>query len=213
AGTYQTQVQKEKTLAAMRGFESVIDSLLFNQKVDKELYNRQIDLIMEHLAPHMRKCAKLLQRIHGLDEMTFADLKIDVDPDFEPSITIEESRKYVEGALSVLGEDYLEAVKRAFDERWIDFVQNKGKSTGAFCSSPYGIHPFILISWTQRMREVFVLAHELGHAGHFYLAQKNQNIFNTRPSLYFIEAPSTMNEMLMANYLMKESNDPRMKRW
>src|SRR5690606_4646169 len=67
AGTYQTQVQKEKTLAAMRGFESVIDSLLFNQKVDKELYNRQIDLIMEHLAPHMRKFAKLLQRIHGLD--------------------------------------------------------------------------------------------------------------------------------------------------
>ncbi len=63
-------------------------------------------------------------------------------------------------------------VNRAFDERWIDFVQNKGKSTGAFCSSPYGSHPFILISWTGRMREVFVLAHELGHAGHFYLAHK-----------------------------------------
>jgi oligoendopeptidase F len=213
AATYQTQVQKEKNLAGLRGFNSVIDSLLFPQNVDRDLYNRQIDLIMEKLAPHMRKYAKLLQRIHKLDEMTFADLKIAVDPDYEPEITVEESKRYVEGALSVLGDDYLEMVRRAYDERWIDFVQNKGKSTGAFCSSPYGSHPFILISWTQRMREAFVLAHELGHAGHFYLCHQNQNVFDTRPSMYFIEAPSTMNEMLMANYLMKNNDDKRFKRW
>ncbi|HSH35602.1 oligoendopeptidase F [Schnuerera sp.] len=213
ATAYQTQVQKEKILANLRGFDSIFDSLLFSQKVDKDLYNRQIDLIMEYLAPHMRKYAKLIQKIHGLDKMTFMDLKLAVDPDFEPEISIEEARPYVEGALSVLGDDYLEMVNRAFDERWIDFVQNKGKSTGAFCASPYGSHPFILISWTERMREVFVLAHELGHAGHFYLAHQNQNIFNSRPSQYCIEAPSTMNEMLMANYLMKNTDDKRMKRW
>lgn len=212
-GAYQAQVQKEKTMSELRGFESVFDSLLFPQKVDRELYDRQIDLIMEHLAPHMRKYAKLLQKIHGLDEMTFADLKLDVDPGFEPDITVEESKKYIEEALCVLGDDYLEIMKRAYDERWIDFVQNKGKSTGAFCASPYGSHPFILTSFTGKMREVFLLAHELGHAGHFYLAQRNQNIFDTRASMYFIEAPSTMNEMLMANHLMKEMNDPRMKRW
>lgn len=213
AAAYQVQVQKEKTLANLRGFDSVIDSLLFHQKVDRELYNRQIDIIMEKLAPHMRKYAKLLQKIHNIDEMTFADLKLVVDPDFEPAITVEGSKKYVEEALSILGEDYLNMVKRAYSERWIDFVQNRGKSTGAFCSSPYGSHPFILISWTERMREVFVLAHELGHAGHFYLAHQNQNIFDTRPFQYFIEAPSTMNEILMANYLMKNSDDPRFKRW
>lgn len=213
AAAYQTQIQKEKSIATLRGFDSVIDSLLFPQKVDRTLYDRQIDVIMEKLAPHMRKYIKLLKKIHGLDEMTFADLKLVVDPTYEPNITVEESKHYVEQALSILGDDYLEMVKRSFDERWIDFVQNKGKSTGAFCSSPYGSHPFILISWTNRMREVFVLAHELGHAGHFYLAQQNQNILNTRPSLYFIEAPSTMNEMLMANYLLKTNDDPRFKRW
>ena len=213
AGTYQVQVQKEKTMATLRGFDSVIDSLLFPQKVNRELYDRQIDLIMEHLAPHMRKFATLLKEIHGLDELTFADLKLAVDPEFEPDISVEESKKYIEESLGVLGEDYLEILKRAYDERWIDFAQNKGKSTGAFCASPYGAHPFILISWTDKMREVFVLAHELGHAGHFYTAQQNQNIYDTRPSTYFVEAPSTMNEMLMANYLMKNSDDPRMKRW
>jgi oligoendopeptidase F len=213
SAAYQTQIQKEKILSSLRGFESVIDSLLFEQEVDQDLYNRQIDVIMEKLAPHMRKYAKLLQRIHNLDRMTFADLKLAVDPDFEPEITIEQSKEYILEGLSVLGEEYTGMIKRAYDERWIDFVQNIGKSTGAFCSSPYGIHPFILISWTQRMRECFVLAHELGHAGHFYMAQQAQNILNTRPSLYFIEAPSTMNEMLMANHLMKTSGDPRMKRW
>lgn len=213
ATVYQTQVQKEKIIANLRGFDSVFDSLLFAQKVDRELYDRQIDLIMEYLAPHMRKYAKLIQKIHNLDEMTFVDLKLAVDPEYEPRISIEKARTYVEEALSVLGDDYLNIVKRAFDERWIDFVQNKGKSTGAFCASPYGSHPFILISWTEMMREVFVLAHELGHAGHFYLAHENNNIFNTRPSKYVIEAPSTMNEMLMANYLMENTKDKRMRRW
>lgn len=213
ASTYQTQIQKEKIMANLRGFDSVIDSLLFNQKVDRDLYNRQIDVIMEKLTPAMRKYAKLLQRIHGLEQMTFADLKLAVDPDFEPEITVEESKKYLLEGLSVLGKEYTDMIERAFDERWIDFVQNIGKSTGAFCSSPYGVHPFILISWTSRMRECFVLAHELGHAGHFYLAQQAQNIFDTRPSLYFIEAPSTINEMLMANHLMKTADNPRLKRW
>jgi oligoendopeptidase F len=91
AATYQTQVQKEKTLTSLRGFNSVIDGLLFEQNVDKDLFNRQLDLIMEHLAPHMRKYAKLIQKIHKLDEMTFADLKIAVDPNFEPKVSIEES--------------------------------------------------------------------------------------------------------------------------
>ncbi|MBU3146108.1 oligoendopeptidase F [Clostridium sp. CF012] len=213
AAAYQTQVQKEKTMATLRGFDSVIDSLLFSQKVDRQLYNRQIDLIMEKLAPHMRKYAKLLAKIHKIEEMTFADLKVSVDPGYEPNITVEGSKKYIEGALSILGEDYIEMVKRAYDERWIDFAQNKGKSTGAFCASPYGSHSFILISWAEKMAEVFVLAHELGHAGHFNLCNKSQNIFDTEVSTYFVEAPSTMNEMLMANYLMKVNDDPRFKRW
>ncbi|OCS83106.1 oligoendopeptidase F [Caryophanon tenue] len=213
AKTYETHVKQEKTEADLRGYDSVLDFLLFPQEVDRDMYNRQIDVIMTELAPHMRKYAKLLQRVHNLDNMTFADLKIPLDPGYEPTITVEESRQYMQDALGIMGDDYQAMLDRAFDERWIDFANNEGKSTGAFCSSPYGVHPYVLISWTSRMNEVFVLAHELGHAGHFYEAQKHQNIFDARPSLYFIEAPSTMNEMLMANHLLKNSDDARFKRW
>lgn len=213
AKTYDMELQTEKTSSDLRGYNTIFDYLLFDQEVDRSLYNRQIDLIMKELAPHMRKYAKLLQQVHGLDKMTFADLKISLDASYEPEITVEESKKYINDALAVMGPDYLEMVERSYTERWIDFAQNKGKSTGAFCSSPYGNHPYILISWTGRMNEVFVLAHELGHAGHFYHANREQNIFNARPSLYFIEAPSTMNEMLVANHLLSSSDDPKFKRW
>lgn len=79
----------------------------------------------------MRKYAKLLQTVHGLDKMTFADLKLPVDPEYAPEITIEASREYIEKGLSILGEDYVEMVRTAYEERWVDFAQNKGKSTGA----------------------------------------------------------------------------------
>ncbi len=214
AAAYNTQIQREKIIATERGFDSVIDYLLFDQKVDRELYDRQIDTIMTSLAEPMRKYVTLLKQQNGLDKLTFPDLKTAVDYDFEPQITIPEAFPYIKNALSVYGEEYSAMLDRALSERWIDFVNNKGKSSGAFCSSPYGVHPYVLISWSKRMREVFVLAHELGHAGHFYLSGKHQNIFNTRPSLYFIEAPSTMNELLMANYLSEQKKDDlRFRRW
>lgn len=213
AKTYNSHLTIEKTDADLRGYNNIFDSLLQSQQVDRSMYDRQIDLIMNELAPHMRRYAKLLQKTHQLDKMTFADLKISLDPSYEPTITVEESRQYMKDGLAIMGEHYTNMIDRSFDERWIDFAQNAGKSTGAFCSSPYGVHPYVLISWTSRMNEVFVLAHELGHAGHFYLANDAQNIFNARPSLYFIEAPSTMNEMLMANHLLKNSTDARFKRW
>lgn len=213
AAAYNTQVQTEKTLAALRGFDSVFDSLLFGQKVTKEMYHRQIDLITEKLAPHMRKYARLLKKIHKLDRMTFADLKIAVDPEYDPKVTIEESREYIEKGLSILGEDYVEMVREAYRGRWVDFAQNQGKSTGGFCASPYGKNSFILLSWNERMSNVFTLAHELGHAGHFKSCNSSQSIFDTDVSTYFVEAPSTMNELLMAHYLLKTNPDPRFRRW
>src|SRR5690625_986173 len=212
AKTYDMHLQQEKTESDVRGFENVLESLLFEQEVERPLYDRQIDLITSELAPHMRKYVKLLQKVHGLEKMTFADLKLPLDPDYEPKVTIEESKDYIEEALEVMGEDYLEMVDKAYSERWIDFAQNIGKSTGAFCASPYGNHSYILISWTGSMEDVFVLAHELGHAGHFKYTNSEQNVFNTDPSLYFIEAPSTMNEMLLANHLLKNTKDLKFKR-
>ncbi len=213
ATAYNARVTYEKTMANLRGYASVFDYLLEDQKVTREMYDRQIDMITTKLAPYMRQYAKLLQKIYGLDKMTFADLKIAVDPTYSPSVTIPEAKKYIQEGLSCLGEDYLAMVNDAFDQRWIDFAQNQGKSTGGFCSSPYGKNSYILLSFSQRMADVFTLAHELGHAGHFKAANSNQSIFDTRVSRYFVEAPSTCNELIMTHYMLKTNTDPRFQRW
>lgn len=213
ATTYATEVKKQVTLSRLRGFESVTEMLLHPQQVTKEMYHNQLHIIQEQLAPHMRRFAELKKKVLGLDEMRFCDLKAPLDPEFNPKTTYEEASQTILDALKVMGPEYSEIMKKGLSERWVDLADNIGKSTGAFCSSPYGSHPYILITWTDTMRGAFVLAHELGHAGHFYLANKNQRIMNTRPSLYFIEAPSTMNEMLLGEHLLSNTNDPQMKRW
>ncbi|MCM3125280.1 MULTISPECIES: oligoendopeptidase F [unclassified Mesobacillus] len=213
AATYATQVNQEVTMARLRNYESATAMLLHDQQVTQEMYDNQLDVIQKELAPHMRRYANLKKRVLGLDKMTNADLKAPLDPDYKIETSYEEAAETVKEALEIMGPEYSEMIKTALSERWVDYADNVGKSTGAFCSSPYGAHPYVLMTWPDTMRGAFTLAHELGHAGHFYLAGKNQRMTNTRPSRYFIEAPSTMNEMLLGNHLLKNTNDTRKRRW
>lgn len=213
ATAYNAQVQKEKTLADLRGFASVTDYLLFDQKVTREMYERQIDVIMEELAPHMRRYAKLLQKAHDLEKMTYADLKVPVDPQYDPKITIPEAEKLIADGLAIMGEDYRAMVHEAIEQRWVDFARNQGKCTGGFCTTPYGAGSYILMTWNDRMSDALTLAHELGHAGHFSRCNEAQSVFDTEVSTYMVEAPSTINELLVEQHLLRTSKDKRLRRW
>lgn len=214
ASDYFAQVQAEKTESKLRGFTSVIDMLLHRQNSSQALYNRQIDLIMQELAPHMRRYAKLLQRYYGLEEMHYADLKLALDPQYSPEVDIPQANEHVRQALSVMGPEYGAIVERALAERRLDYAQNEGKSTGGFCASPYQKGGYILLNWGGELSEVFTLAHELGHLAHFELAQKTQRILASECSWYVVEAPSTCNEMLLTNYFLKlKPEDTRFRRW
>ena len=213
AATYNTYLTQQRIMAKQRGFADMFEADLFTDHVTREMYDRQIDLITEKLAPAMRKYARLVGKMNKLDRVTFADLKLPLDAEFDPRVTIEESREYVRSALSVLGQDYADMVDEAYDKRWIDFARNVGKETGGFCSSPYGCNSYILLSWNNRMADVFTIAHELGHAGHFRLCNGAQSLFDTNVSGYLIEAPSTMNELLLAQDLLRKNTDKRFRRW
>lgn len=213
AEAYGTEVKRQVIESRLRGYESVTDMLLQPQQVTKEMYNNVLDILQEELAPHMRRYAALKKKVLQLDEMTFADLKAPLDPDYNPEISFQEAGELIKEALAILGPEYGEIVSDAFRNRWVDYADNAGKRTGAFCSSIPGVHSYILISWSDSMRGAFTLAHEVGHAGHLMLAAKYQRLTNARPSLYFIEAPSTMNELLLADHLLTRSNEPRMRRW
>lgn len=213
ASLYEMYLNIEKTKATMCGFDSLIDYHLFGQDVKRELYDRQIDVIMEDLAPIMRKFEKLVQKFYGIDEMHFADLKLPIDKEFSKEISEEESWKYVEEALSIMGDEYLKVAMSAKTDRWVDFASNVGKSTGGFCSSPYKKGSYILLSWTREFAELYTLVHEIGHGVHSHYAQENNKALEEEPSLYFIESPSTCNEILLSKYLLKNTTDERFRRY
>ncbi|WP_276886690.1 oligoendopeptidase F [Anaerococcus lactolyticus] len=213
ASVYNNLIQNEKIMADLRGYDSVFHYLLARQDVDFDIYENHIDIIMEKLAPIMRKYATIIKNHYGLDEMTYADLKLSIDPDYEPQVSIEEARDYIVDGLSPLGENYIGYMKQAFADRWIDYSQNIGKRTGAFCSSPYPSHPFIMTTYNHSMSQVMTLAHELGHAGQGILSNANQNALSCDMSMYFVEAPSTANEITMERYLLKKAKDDREKLW
>lgn len=213
ASVYVNHIENEKRLADIRGYDTVFDYLLSRQDIDKEIYENHIDTIMAELAPHMRKYAKIIQKVHGLDEMTYADLKLAIDPTYEPELSIDQARDYIVEGLSNLGEEYVKVLNSAFDERWIDYAQNIGKRTGAFAAGPYGSHPFIMTTYNNKMSQVMTLAHELGHAGQYYYSNNNQNALNNDMSMYFVEAPSTANEITMERFLLNKAKDDRQKLW
>lgn len=201
---YINHVQMEKKMATLRGFDSVIDYLLFQQQATPEVYHRQIDTLMEHFSPVMQRYAKLLKKKLGLTKISLADIKANYTTEDVRHITIEESQEMVLEALQPLGKEYQQMIQKAYDERWIDFAMNQTKSTGGFCASiPQG-PSYVLLNWTGLMSEVLTLVHEFGHAGHFQWIYANQPAINPEPSLYFIEAPSTANEVIAMNYLLNQ---------
>src|SRR5699024_8327654 len=167
AATYQTEVTKQITMAKLRGFSSGTDILLEDQHVTKEMYENQLNIIQEELAPHTRKYANLLKADYGMEASHISDLKEPLDRDYNAEITVEEAKKMIQDALSIIGDEYKEIITKGLNERWVDYADNIGKQSGAFCASAYGSHPYILMTWTNQMRGAFTLAHELGHAGHF----------------------------------------------
>ncbi|MDP2367283.1 oligoendopeptidase F [Rhodoferax sp.] len=212
AATFATEVKKNVVLARLRQYPSTEAFLLQAHKVPMALYSNILQIIQTELAPHMRRYARLRQRVLGLDKLLYCDIKAPLDPEFNPRVTYDEACELILDALAVMGPDYCAFTRTALKERWVDRSDNVGKSSGAFCASPYGVHPFILITWADSMRNVFTLAHELGHGGHFGLAMKHQRLVNTRPAMPFVEAPSIMNEMLLAHHVLGQSQDKRMRR-
>jgi oligoendopeptidase F len=212
AATIATEVKKTVAIARLRGYRSTEDYLLQSHQVPFSLYTNILEIIHTGLAPHMQRYARLRRRVLGLDRLLHCDIKAPLDADFEPHIPYEQACDTLLDSMAPMGADYVDFVRTALTQRWVDRADNVGKSTGAFCSSPYGVHPYILVTWAGTTRSVFTLAHELGHAAHFGLAMKHQRHVNTRPAMPFIEAPSIMHEMLLARHILAGSDDPRTRR-
>ena len=213
AAAYLAQVKSEKLLADMKGYDSVFDYLLAEQEVDRSMFDRQIDLIMSEFAPVAQKYLKHVAKVNGLEKMTFADWKLDLDNELNPEVSIDDAYDLVMKSVEPLGQEYCQEVARYKEERWVDFAANAGKDSGGYAADPYRVHPYVLMSWTGRMSDVYTLIHEIGHSGQFIFSDNHQSYFNAHMSTYYVEAPSTFNELLLSDYLERQFDNPRQKRF
>lgn len=213
ASTLATFINRNVVEARLRKFGSAEEMILHPQQIPLAVYNQVVDVILAEGAPHVRRYMKLRQRVLGLDRVCRYDMKAPLDPGYNPDTTYKQASGMIREALAPLGPAYGEILHRALEDRWCDLADNVGKATGAFCHPVYGVHPYVLITWHDRMRDVFVLTHELGHAAHMQLTAESQPIVNAGWSWFFVEAPSTANELLLGFHLLDRTTDKRMRRW
>lgn len=199
-------VKKHNFNADIRGFESARQSALFANSIDESVHDalingihNNIDLLHDYVA--------LRKKALKLDKIEMFDIYVPMVEDVDLKFTYEQAQELILDALSVLGEEYCSILKKAFSERWIDVVENKGKRSGAYSSGTYGTNPYILLNWQENLDNVFTLAHELGHSVHSYLTRKYQPFIYGDYSIFLAEIASTTNENLLLNYLLDKYED------
>ncbi len=196
--------------ARVRNYNSSLEASLFADNIDIAVYNNLIDTVSDNM-DKIFKYYNLKKKFLHMDEMHIYDVYLDMIPEFDKRYSFSEAKSLVISALSVLGDDYVSNLNKAFDERWIDIYNNKGKRGGAYSSGFYDTNPFVLLNYEGSYHDVSTLAHELGHSMHTYYSCKNNSYNNSSYKIFVAEVASTVNELLLAKYMLKNSQDKNEK--
>lgn len=208
AALYGGSVKFDNYFSDVRGHESALSGALFGNAVPVSVYDSLIEAVHGAL-PAMGRYIDLRKKVLGLDELHMYDLYNPIVEDAGGQYTFEQAKAMVKEALAPLGEEYGRLLDRAFAEGWVDVYENKGKTTGAFSCGVYGVHPYVLLNYTNTLDDVFTLAHELGHAMHSYFSDRAQTYANHDYSIMAAEVASTVNEVLLLKHLMAKETDPK----
>ena len=201
ASTLTGNIKKDNFYAKVRNYDSARHAALDGNKIPEAVYDNLVDAVSEKL-PLLHRYTELRQKILGVDDLHMYDLYTPLVKDVDLKFTYEEAKDIVLKSLEPLGEDYVNTVKEAFEARWIDVVENKGKRSGAYSSGSYGTNPFILLNWQGNVNDLYTLIHELGHSMHTYYTTNHQPYRYGNYSIFVAEVASTCNEALLSEYLL-----------
>ena len=210
SNTFKENVDYLVGMAKIKKFDSSLEASLFSDNIDKNVYNNLIETVHKNLSV-LYKYYDLKKEILNLNELHLYDIYVELIKDLDKEYSFEEAKGIVIDALSILGNDYVNNLKKAFDERWIDVYNNVGKRSGAFSSGFYDTNPFVLLNYEGKLNDVSTLAHELGHSMHTYYSCKNNTYNNSGYKIFVAEVASTVNELILNKYLLKHSKDEKEK--
>ncbi|MDK2822412.1 MAG: oligoendopeptidase [Clostridia bacterium] len=208
--SYYGSVKHDVFLAKTRKYKSSRQMALQENFIPEEVYDNLITTVRENVKT-LHEYLDFRKKVLNLDEIHFYDLFVPIVKDIDKTYTYEEAQQLVLEATSVLGSDYTDILKEAFNHNWIDVYPAKNKVSGAYAIQAYGYHPYSLLNFTGTLGDVFTIAHELGHVMHSYYSSKTQPYINSDYTIFTAEVASTVNEQLLYNYLLNKSSSPEQK--
>ena len=208
ANIYNNQVKQQIFHATARKYNSTLEAAVDENNVSPDVYKNLVATINENL-DKMHHYVKLRKKCLGVDELHMYDIYTPMIPDMAKEIPFEEAKETVLKALAPLGEEYVAKVKEGFENRWIDVYENQGKRSGAYSAGSYGAHPYVLLNYNGTLDDMFTIAHEMGHAMHSYYSNENQPYIYSQYKIFVAEVASTCNEILLMEYLLKNTTDKK----
>jgi len=203
---YSALCQRDWGLAQARGYQSTLDAALDNNNIPTSVVENLIDVAKKGAGPLQRYYAVRRKLLHE-DKVAIYDGYVSLVPN-EKKYSYEDAKKMVLASVRVLGDEYYDTMKKGFENRWIDVYENAGKRSGAYSSGVYGVHPYMLLNYTDGLSDVFTLAHEFGHTMHSVLATEHQPFVYSDYTIFVAEVASTLNEGLLLDYWMAHTKDP-----
>ena len=210
AKTFSGNVELLTSMAKIKNFNSSLEASLYADNIKPDVYNKLIDTVNNHLDV-LYKYYDLKREMLNVPHLHLYDIYAPLVSENNNKYSFKEAKEIVLKALSVLGEDYIHNLQKAFDERWIDIYNNKGKRGGAYSSGFYDTKPYLLLNFEGKYDDVTTLAHELGHSMHTYYSCHNQPYNLSSYNIFVAEVASTVNELLLVHYLIKNSKDKKEK--
>ena len=210
ANTFRFHVETASKLAKLKHYESSLAASLFQENIDIKVYENLIKTVRENLST-LYDYYNLKKEVLGLDKLHLYDIYANMVLDIDVKYTFDEAKNIVLDALGILGTDYQKKLTKAFNNRFIDIYNNKGKRSGAYSSGFYDTPPYILLNYEGGYSDLTTLAHELGHSMHTMYSCEN-NPYNTSSYQIFVaEVASTVNELLLLKYLLKKTDSKKEK--
>lgn len=200
AAMYDGEVKSRIFEAKARKYGSAFEAAVDHNDVSPAVCDSLFESIHDNM-DKMHRYVTLRKKLLGVDELHMYDVYVGMLPDFDMKVSYEEAKELSLKALAPLGEDYLEVVKEAYENRWIDVVENEGKRGGAYSSGVYDVHPYMLLNYNDTLDDVFTLVHEMGHSMHTWYSNKAQTIVDAGYKIFVAEVASTTNEVLLYHYM------------
>ena len=204
--TLNSSVKSDIFYAKVRRFKSALQASLDGDNIPETVYERLIQVVHRFL-PELNRYLKLRKKILGLDELHMYDLYTPLLPEYRKGFDYHEAKELVLEGLSPLGKEYINLARQGLENGWIDVYENEGKTSGAYAWGAYETHPYILLNYQGKLRDVFTIAHEMGHAMHSYYSNHSQPYINAGYRIFVAEVASTVNEALLMEHLLRKTED------